>query len=543
MIGSQNYDIAVYGGTSAGVVAAVQAARMGCSVVLIAPGRHLGGMTSGGLGATDYGRQNSIGGAAREFYQRVKKYYSDAAAWNRQPASDFRSHGHDPSSDVMWFFEPHVAEQIFRDVLRESGATVVFDERLNRKHGVQKQESRIKRIQMESGRAFSAEVFIDATYEGDLMAAVGADYHVGRESNSVYGETLNGVQTRRVPYNGHNFFRPVDPYVIPGDRTRGLLYGVQSEPPGAEGEGDRRVQAYCFRLCMTDVADNQMPFPKPRDYDPARYELLLRYLLLDGTEYLFADHPRPLSIENPVLGYDPYQVIMPNRKTDSNTKGAISFNFLGANHDYPDADYVTRARIIDEHKSWQQGLIWFVQNDARVPSQFREPVQKWGLAKDEFVDSEHWPHQLYIREARRMVGEYVMTELDCLGQRACGDSIGLGSYTMDSHVTQRYVDGNGFARNEGNIGGILPRPYPISYRALLPQREQCGNLIVPVCCSASHVAYGSIRMEPVFMILGHSAATAASIAVTDDVSMHQIEYGRLKAELLRQGQRLTPTET
>jgi hypothetical protein len=532
-------DVVVYGGTSGGVAAAVGAGRAGKSVVLIEPGKHLGGLTSGGLGATDHGKPESVGGISREFYQRVRKHYADPAAWKYERPEDYRStqYAYD-GDDVMWFFEPHVAEWIFADMLREAGVRVVFNERLNRESGVKKSGPRIASIAMESGKTFLARVFIDATYEGDLMAAAGVRYHVGREANSVYGETLNGVQTKRLPYNGHNLFRPLDPYVIPGDKSSGLLFGIRPEPPGEDGSGDRRVQSYCFRLVITDVPENRLPLPKPVDYDPKRYELLLRYLLLDGTDKVFPDNPTPQPIENPALGKDPNTKIMPNRKTDQNSKGAISSNFIGMNWDYPDGDYATRERIVAAHRSWQQGMMWFIQNDPRVPPRYREPLQKWGLPKDEFSDNEHWPHQLYVREARRMIGEYVMIEQDCTGQRRCEDGVGLGSYTMDSHSTQRYVDAGGHLRNEGNIGGRVPKPYPISYRALAPKRAQCDNLLVPVCVSSTHVGYGSIRMEPVYMILGQSSGIAAAMAVEKDVAVQDVPYGALHERLLAAKQRL-----
>jgi hypothetical protein len=537
--GESPRDVVVYGGTAGGVTAAASAGRAGKSVVLIEPGKHLGGMTSGGLGATDHGKPDSVGGISREFYQRVRKHYANPAAWKYERPENYTSTKYAyEGDDVMWFFEPHVAERILADMLREAGVTVVFGERLNRQSGVTKTGPRISSIAMESGKTFPGRVFIDATYEGDLMAAAGVSYHIGREANSVYGETLNGVQANRLRYNGHAIFRPLDPYVIPGDKSSGLLFTVQPGPQGEDGTGDKRVQAYCFRLVITDVPENRLPLPKPADYDPKRYELLLRYLLLDGTDKVFPDNATPEPIENPALGKDPNTKIMPNRKTDQNSKGAISSNFVGMNYDYPDGDYATRERIVAAHRSWQQGMMWFMQNDPRVPAKYREPLQKWGLPKDEFTDTEHWPHQLYVREARRMIGEYVMIEQDCTSERRPDDSVGLGSYTMDSHLNQRYVDANGHVRNEGNIGGRVPKPYPISYRALTPKRQQCDNLLVPVCVSSSHVAYGSIRMEPVYMILGESSGLAAAMAVDKNLAVQDVPYAPLRDKLLAGKQRL-----
>ncbi|MEQ1828668.1 MAG: FAD-dependent oxidoreductase [Pirellula sp.] len=535
---TQSFDVVVYGGTAAGVSAAVQSARMGKKTVLVEPGNHIGGMTSGGLGATDFKVPDSVGGISREFYRLVKAYYAEPSAWKFERPEEYKSHRHDPNADVMFHFEPSVAEKILVSMLKSAGVKVLLQQRLDLKSGVIKSESRIRQIRMETGLSLAAPMFIDATYEGDLMAKAGVSYHVGRESNAVYAETMNGVQTRRVPYNGHSFFRPISPFVEAGNPKSGLLFGVHPQEPGIEGAGDRRVQAYCFRLCMTEVPENRVPFIKPSDYDASRYELMLRYLKSDATDSIFPDHPEPREIESPALGYRPYIVIMPNRKTDMNSKGAISSNLVGGNYEYPDGDYLTREKVFQAHKSWHQGLLWFIQNDPRVPGKYSQPLKSWGLAKDEFQDTDHWPHQLYVREARRMIGAMVMTEHHCSGTLRADESVGLGCYAMDSHVTQRYVDSQGWVRNEGNIGGRVPEPYPISYRSLLPKSEHCENLLVPVCCSASHVAYGSIRMEPVFMILGQSAATAACMAIDAKTSVQQVDYHALKARLESDRQRL-----
>ncbi len=495
------FDVVIYGGTSSGVIAATKAARLGRSVVLIEPSRHLGGMTVSGLGATDIGNKAAIGGMAREFYQRVGRKYDQ---------------------DEAWRFEPHVAEAVYAEMFAETDVQIVLGERLGRRRGVRMAGQRINAIRMESGRLYRGGVFIDATYEGDLMAGAGVTYTVGREGNAQYDETLNGVQTHNATH--HQFIKDVDPYIVPGDPSSGLLPGIDAAGPGEEGSGDQRVQAYCFRMCTTDVAANRRPWAKPDGYDPQQYELLLR-------NFDAGDERVPW-----------YGVMMPNRKTDTNNNHAVSTDFIGMNYAYPEADYATRERIIAAHKSYQQGLMWTLANHPRVPADVREIFQTWALARDEFTDNDNWPYQLYIREACRMVGEYVMTQHDCQGRRHAADPIGLAAYTMDSHNVQRYVDANGHVRNEGDVqvGGFSP--YPIAYRAIVPQRTECTNLLVPVCLSASHIAYGSIRMEPVFMVLGESAAAAADLALEAGVSVQDVDYARLAERLRTAGQVLSWAE-
>jgi len=511
----ERFDIVVYGGTSGGVAAAVQAARMGRSVVLIEPGRHLGGLSSGGLGATDIGNKQAIGGIAREFYQRIWKHYQQPAAWTRETREEYaagRAKRHAAvDSDTMWTFEPHVAAAVFEALVAEARVPVVRGQRLNLAAGVQKEGARITALVMESGRVFRGGMFIDASYEGDLMAKAGVAYHVGREANAQYQETLNGVQLAHAKH--HQFIQPVDPFVRPGDRTSGLLPGVHPGSPGAEGQGDHRVQAYNFRICTTDVPENRRAWPQPADYDPRRYELLLRNC----------------EAGDPRVPWAP--TWMPNRKTDTNNNFAISTDNIGMNYDYPDGDYATRERIFREHVSYQQGLLWTLANSPRVPPQIREHFQRLGLAKDEFVDSDNWPHQMYVREARRMKSDYVMTEHECTGRRLAPEPVGLAAYNMDSHHTQRYVDAQGHARNEGDVQ-VGVSPYPIAYRSIVPAARQCTNLLVPVCMSSSHIAYGSIRMEPVFMVLGQSAATAAALALDARVDVQQVDYPQLRARLL-----------
>lgn len=508
------YDVLVYGGTSAGVVAAVQVARMGRSVVLVEPGRHLGGLSSGGLGMTDSGDRAVIGGISREFYRRLKRHYDDPGAWRYEERE--RCPHYDESSDAIWRFEPSVAERVFEEMLREVRVEVVEGERLDLDDGVAKRGPGIVSVTMESGRRFRAKVFIDATYEGDLMAGAGVSHAVGREANSEYGETLTGVQTKSA--RSHQFARPVDPYVEPGRPASGLLARAGAGGPGDEGSADRRIQAYCFRMCLTDVPGNRVPFPKPEGYNPAQYELLLRYLTPEWND-IFGNHQ-----------------LMPNRKTDTNNHGAFGTDNIGMNYAYPDGDHAARAHIVREHEAYQKGLMWFLANDPRVPEPVRERVNRWGLAKDEFADNGNWPHQLYIREARRMVSDYVMTEHDCRRTRETPESVGMGSYNMDSHNVQRYVDSGGQVRNEGDVQVNPGGAYMISYRTIRPREGECANLLVPVCLSSSHIAYGSIRMEPVFMILGQSAATAAVQAIERGVAVQRVDYGELRARLLADGQ-------
>ena len=513
----KSYDIVIYGGTSAGVAAAVQAARMQKSVVLIEPGKHLGGLTSGGLGQTDIGNKKAIGGIAREFYHRIFQHYNKAEAWIYEKKSDYEFASKDwYENQVWWKFEPHVAEAVFKDMIRQADVPVVYGERLDLRDGVTKKDGRILSIKMESGRIFRGKVFIDATYEGDLMARAGVSYIVGREANAVYGETLNGVQTKNAIHHQLQDF--VDPYIEKGNPANGLLPGIDPTGPGEEGSGDHRVQAYCFRMCMTDVPENRVPFAKPEGYDPLQYELLFR-------NFEAGEDRVPLIIS-----------MMPNRKTDTNNKHGFSTDYIGQNYDWPEADYATREKIYQKHLLYQQGLMWTLANHPRVPEKIRREVSRWGLAKDEFTESGNWPHQLYVREARRMISDYVMTEHNCRGDRVAPQSIGLAAYTMDSHNVQRYITSDGFVKNEGDVqvGGFPP--YPISYKSIIPKVTECSNLLVPVCLSASHIAYGSIRMEPVFMVLGQSAATAASLAVDGDNIVQHVQYDALRQRLLKDGQ-------
>ena len=509
------YDLVIYGGTSGGVAAAVQGSRMNKTVVLIEPGNRLGGLTTGGLGQTDIGNKQAIGGIAREFYARVATHYADPAAWKWQKREEYRDSGQtrtEAGEPTMWTFEPSVALKICNALIAESKVTLVYRERLDLKNGVEKQGARIAAIRMESGRRFRGRMFIDATYEGDLMAKAGVSYTIGREANRTYGETLNGVQTKNA--RNHNLVAGVDPYVRKGDPTSGLLPGIDPTGPGMEGEGDRRVQAYCFRMCLSDHPENRIPFHRPDDYDEREFELMFRNFE--------AGEKRTPWINSS----------MPNRKTDTNNRNGFSTDFIGQNYDYPEGDYASREKIVLRHRRYQQGLMWTLANHPRVPEQVRSDVGRWGMSKDEFVEGAGWQEQLYIRESRRMTGAYVMTQHNCQGREKVADVISLAAYTMDSHNTQRYVTSEGFALNEGNVevGGFPP--YPISYRSITPKQTECENLLVPVCLSASHIAFGSIRMEPVFMVLGQSAATAAALAIDAGQAVQKVAYDKLRARLL-----------
>jgi hypothetical protein len=522
---SVQFDVVVYGGTSAGVVAAVQAKRLGKRVVIVGPDKHLGGVSSSGLGFTDTGNKAVIGGLAREFYHRVWRHYDSDSAWRWQKREEYGNKGQgtpaiDGAQRTMWIFEPHVAEQVFEDLVKEHDIPVDRGEWLDRRTGVSLKGSRILSIAMLSGKRYHARMFIDATYEGDLMAAARVDYAVGRESQATYGEKWNGVQTG-VLHHRHHFGvlpAPMSPYVIPNDPESGVLPRVSTDPPGKYGQGDSKIQAYCYRFCVTDHPDNRLPFPRPDGYNPREYELLARIYEAGWRE-----------------AFDKFDPI-PNRKTDTNNHGPFSTDNIGMNYEYPEASYERRRAILAEHERYQKGLLYFIANDPRVPKEVQERMRQWGLPKDEFTDNGGWPHQIYVREARRMVGEFVMTENELMRRRSTPASIGMGSYTIDSHNVQRYITPEGAVQNEGDIGVPLPGPYEIAYGAIVPKRGRVNNLLVPVCVSSSHIAYGSIRMEPVFMVLAHSAATAAAIAIDRGLAVQDVPYAALRQRLVEDGQ-------
>ena len=474
--GALKTDICIYGGTSAAVTAAKAAALEGRKVIIICPDPAIGGMTTGGLGQTDIGNKQAIIGMAREFYRDLGKYYG---------------------TDEQWTFEPHVAENILMGYLDKPGITLMQGYYLT---SVDKKGTRIRSISCTTDDGVTTTVkapqFIDVTYEGDLMAMAGVSYRVGREDSSEYGEKWDGSHESVL----HQFYDGVDPYVEKGNPDSGLLWGIQPWTMKEEGAGDDYVQAYNYRICMSNDPDNQIPITRPDDYDPSKYELLVR---------VFESDPDPV-----VSNYFIWSM-MPNGKTDINNRGPFSTDMIGMNHDYPEASWARRKEIIEAHKSYTLGLFWFYVSDPRVPAVLQDWVRKWGYAKDEYVRTGGWTHQLYVREARRLVGEYVATQKDCEGEGNVEDGIGYAAYTMDSHNCERVVverDGKLMVKNEGDVEIGGGKPYPISYRSLTPKREECTNLLVPVCLSSSHIAFGSIRMEPVFLELGQVAGLAASLA-------------------------------
>lgn len=488
------YDICVYGGTSSGVIAAYSAAMQGKTVVVVEPGHRAGGLSSGGLGQTDIGNKQAVEGLSLDFYRRVGQHYGELE---------------------KWIFEPKVALDIFNGYIERGGVDMLYGHRILSadKHGTRIESIRLQDTGKPLGRTVvRAKQYIDSSYEGDLMARAGVSYVVGREGNDLYGETWNGVHMRPT----HQFPDGVDPYVIKGDSTSGLLWGISDGTLAPEGSGDDKVQAYNFRICLTDEAGNSLPIERPADYDPARYELLLRLIEARGSDdlnsYISMSH-------------------MPNRKTDINNNGGFSTDMIGMNHHYPEASYRQREKIFDEHLSYTLGLLYFLGHDERVPETMRREMLRWGLPKDEYTDNGHWTPQLYIRESRRMVGEYVATQADCENRTTVEDGVGMAAYTMDSHNCQRIVihkDGRAMVKNEGDVQIGIGSPYPVSYRSITPKREECTNLLVPVCLSASHIAYGSIRMEPVFMVLGQSAAKAACLAIDNNTDVQKIDVAQIQ---------------
>lgn len=491
-------DLCVYGGTPAGITAAVQAAKMGHSVVIAEAGSNLGGMTASGLGKTDFGIKRTIGGLARHFYREIGRRY-----------------GGEEEDGAAFLLKPSAARDIFGEWVDRAGVKVFYGQYLQ---SVTKKAGKITELLMENGNVFRAGMFIDATYEGDLMAKSGVLYHVGREANSVYKETLNGIQFGSP---NHRFNVWTDPYVIQGKPDSGLLPGIMDQAPGVQGQGDRSVQAYNFRICLTNVPDNRLPFQQPPGYDPDRFALLGRYL------------------NSGVWDAMQLNLMLQNGKTDLNNRGAVSTDHIGGNHAWPDGDYATRERLFQDHVRYNMGMLYFLSYEESVPESIRKEMSQWGLAADEFVETANWPHQLYIREGRRMISDLVINENHCRHYIKETDSIGIASYKMDSHNCRRIVI-DGCCVNEGNVETQTAGPYTISYRAIVPKRAECTNLLVPVCLSSSHIAYGSLRLEPVFLILGQSAGTAAALALGSNRDVQDVDYESLRDRLLADGQLLFP---
>ncbi|MGH9327204.1 MAG: FAD-dependent oxidoreductase [Terriglobia bacterium] len=498
---STAYDVVVYGATAAGVIAAVAAARQGANVALLEPGTHLGGMISGGLGHSDVGRAETIGGLSREFFERVGRHYG-------QP--------------VVWDFEPHVAENVFRQMAREAGVKVYYRRRLNEHQGVVKRGKHIAAARMENGESFAARVFVDATYEGDLLGQAGVSFTVGREGRNQYSELFAGV--RAVDQWALNRFDvPVPAY----DSHGKLLPNVSAESPGVVGAADKKIPAYNFRLCLTNNPANRISIPEPSHYDPRDFALLAA-LIRVTTER----QGRPPNFSDLTIS-TAKRSGLPHNKIDLNNQGGFSTDYIGKSWDYPTASYRRREEIWWEHFDYTAGFLYFLAHDPSVPEVLKSEVRPWGLARDEFLDTNHWPFQLYVREARRLVGDFVMTQRDAETEITKPDPIGMGSYALDSHNVQRYVQKDGTAQNEGDLEPPAI-PYQIAYRVLLPQKPECTNLLVPVCCSASHVAYGTLRCEPVYMIMGHAAGIAAHMAAQQRCAVQDVSAAELTAELKRQ---------
>ena len=535
---AETHDLVIYGGTSAGIAAAVQAKRMGISAIVIEPTNRVGGLTTGGLGQTDIGNKQVIGGIAREFYHAIWVHYQTPEAWKwmPKPEGNFKGSGQTITADnekTQWTFEPSAALKVYQDWIDRDGLKIVYNQRLDRTgetkatdrgdgylistpgttaKGVTVEDGRITSITMESGETYTGKMFIDATYEGDLLASAGATFTVGREGDAIFGETYNGNQPALSTH--HDLVNGVDPYVTPGDQSSGLLKWIDPEGPGETGASDHRMQAYCFRMCLTNHPENRIPFAKPEGYEEADYELLFR------------------NYEAGYKGTPWINSSMPNRKTDTNNRDGVSTDFIGQNYEWPQGSYELRDEIRDKHLQWQQGLMWTLANHPRIPERVRKDVSNWGMTKDEFTEGDGWQQQLYVREGRRMVSDLVMTQHHCQRREVAENSVGMGAYTMDSHNTQRYVTADGMVKNEGNIekGGFPP--YPIDFRAIVPKKSELKNLLVPVSLSASHISFGSIRMEPVFMILGQSATTAAAHAISENVPVQEIDLAKLRERLL-----------
>jgi hypothetical protein len=486
-------DVVVYGATPAGITASIAAADSGQAVLLLAPKRHVGGMSTSGLGrneAPHLSPKKTFGGLAQQFFNQIRPGGPGNRRWHA-----------------------HKAERIFEKMLSEAGVDVRYQQRLDR---VTMKGPCIQRLHTQRGRAYNANVFIDATYEGDLLAAAGVSYKLGRESRDQYGETLAGVRYRRRI--------DIDVRDAHGD----LLPGVTATNNGLpeEGSGDHRVMCYNVRLNITDNPENRVPIEKPKGYDPRDYALLLRCIKAGVLEDA-----------GDILG----MYGLPGGKVELNNRqaGIVSLGMLGAQHGWAEASYPQRAKIHRRHRRYTQGMLWFLQHDPRVPENIQQRLKPYGLCKDEWPDNDHWPYYLYVREARRMVGPDVMTQADVTTDRAKESVIALGSHFIDSHDVARFAHPKGGFVNEGRLwqpGRIFDLPY----WAMTPKKTQCQNLLVPVCVSASHVAFSAIRLEPTWMKLGEVAGLAAAIANKQALAVQQVPIDRLQQHARRRGIPLEP---
>lgn len=518
------YDLVIYGGTAAGIMAGVQAKRLGKSVIVINSSSHIGGLTTGGLSASDLGIKKTVGGLAKEFYEEVYKYYLTDSVWKTESKESISKYS--GNFTMMSRFEPHVAQKVLDGFIEKYKIEVVKNEKLDLDQGVFKSGQSIISIKTLSGKEYKGKFFMDATYEGDLMALAGVSYHVGRESSDTYNESLGGV----LPYYDSAIFQPKKFFgkgISPYDSEGKLLFGIQDVPLGEVGAGDKKIQAYNFRLCLTNDPNNMVPITRPENYDSMRFELLGRYVLANPSITLKRVGRLPAFYMMPTL---------PNSKVDINDGGVFSTDYIGGNWDYPEGDYETRESIWQDHVDYTKGLLYFTGHDPRVPENVRNEMLTYGYAKDEFVENDNFPPQLYIREARRMIGEYVMKQSDCVEDSVKNESVGIGSYAPDSHHLQRVLTEDGEIINEGNIYE-RHKPYEIPLGVLLPKEKECTNLLVPVCVSSSHISFGSIRMEPVFMILSQSAAMVASLAIDKNISVQDVEYKDVEALLIEANQK------
>jgi len=521
--GGIHADVIVYGDASGGVTAAVQTARMGKSVILVSQYGHLGGLTSSGLGWTDIGNDAILGGLSREFYHELYKHYQKPEAWTHEDRENFPNKGQggpalNDKKKLASTFEPKVAQAVFDKMIRDAKVKVIKG-RLDLKKGVIKEGKRITAIRLEDGRVLHGKMFIDASYEGDLLPGAGVSFVVGRESNAEFNEKGNGITG---PLHGNQLRKGIDPYIKKGDPNSGFLPGVNPDMGGKVGDGDHRLQAYCYRMVLTDVPENRLPITKPKNYNEADYEIMFRLIEVGFKGAFFK------------------KTLVPNRKTDGNNVGGFSCDFIGGNYgddwNWATLNHDEREKLAAKHRDYQLGMVWTLQHHPRVPADIRRRTIDWGLAKDEFTDNGNWPYNLYVREARRMRSDFVMTENHCRHTLPVDDPVGMGAYTLDSHNVQRYVQ-DGMVRNEGDIQSHLRgKAYGISYRAIIPKVEECENLFVPWALSATHIAFGSIRMEPVFMILGQSSATAACMAIDAKLPVQKVSYDKLRARLLADGQ-------